>query len=364
MSLRMGCSLAVSLRQKKRFLMAFASLAMLAGCANQPRSSYNPPGPAVDKWGPYIQEASTRFSIPQAWIRAVMQQESGGHQYMHGHLTRSVHGAVGLMQIKPDTYRELAKRYQLGSDPYNPHDNIMAGSGYIRQLYDRFGSPDFLAAYSCGPQCMENHRTHHTVLPSYAKAYLASVTPHLNDPVPSAITPASTIAIADTPAPTITPAVAVAPAQQVASIASPGIAPPITDDIEPPAPSASDTSAIPVSSSADTQPITNTPPAYQAANTVPVSGPAMIWQQNTPSGGAIIQIGAFSSQERAQHAIQIAHQSTPALARAEDRIDRIALKSSGQSVWRSRLAGLPSAQTDTICMSLKQQGLNCVAVTR
>ncbi|WP_250698428.1 SPOR domain-containing protein [Acetobacter pasteurianus] len=78
----------------------------------------------------------------------------------------------------------------------------------------------------------------------------------------------------------------------------------------------------------------------------------------------MIQIGAFSSQERAQHAIQIAHQATPALAGAEDRIDRIALKSSGQSVWRSRLAGLPSAQTDTICMSLKQQGLNCVAVTR
>ncbi|GBR45751.1 murein transglycosylase [Acetobacter pomorum] len=363
MSVRMECSLPVFLRQQKRFLIAFASLAMLAGCASQPRSSYNPPGPAVDKWGPYIQEASTRFSIPQAWIRAVMQQESGGHQYMHGHLTRSVHGAVGLMQIKPDTYHELAKRYQLGSDPYNPHDNIMAGSGYIRQLYDRFGSPDFLAAYSCGPQCMENHRTRHTALPSYAKAYLAAVSPHLNDPVPNTLSPANAIAIANTQppataAPTVTP-----PQQQVATIANPGIAPPLTDTMEPSAPSTADNSAIAVSTEDNTQ-MQPTTATYQAVNTVPMSGPAMVWQQNPTNGNAIIQIGAFSSQERAQHAIQIAHQSTPALASAVDRIDRVSLKNSGQSVWRSRLAGLPSAQTDTICMSLKQQGLNCVAVTR
>ncbi|MCH4055088.1 MAG: lytic transglycosylase domain-containing protein [Acetobacter fabarum] len=136
-------------------LIALGGLAVLSACAGPGKTSYNAPGSALNPWGPYIHEASDRFSVPQSWIRAVMQQESGGHQYMNGHLTRSVHGAVGLMQIKPDTYAQLAQRYRLGSDPYNPHDNIMAGTGYIRELYDRFGSPDFLGAYNCGPQCME-----------------------------------------------------------------------------------------------------------------------------------------------------------------------------------------------------------------
>ncbi|WP_051544335.1 lytic transglycosylase domain-containing protein [Acetobacter okinawensis] len=165
-------------------LAALGGLAVLAACAGPGRTSYNAPGSALNPWGPYIHEASDRFSIPQSWIRAVMQQESGGHQYMNGHLTRSVHGAVGLMQIKPDTYAELAQRYNLGSDPYNPHDNIMAASGYIRELYDRFGSPDFLGAYNCGPQCMDNHRSRGTPLPGYARTYMAAITPTPERPSP------------------------------------------------------------------------------------------------------------------------------------------------------------------------------------
>ena len=53
---------------------------------------------------------------------------------------------MGLMQIMPKTWTELRARYGLGADPYDPHDNILAGAAYIRELHDRYGSPGFLAA--------------------------------------------------------------------------------------------------------------------------------------------------------------------------------------------------------------------------
>ncbi|MBQ5469671.1 MAG: transglycosylase SLT domain-containing protein, partial [Acetobacter sp.] len=114
-----------------RLALLLLVLQILSACvAPVHHYTYYPPGAAMNLWGPYIHEAAQRFSIPQSWIRAIMNQESGGHQYLHGRLIRSAHGAVGLMQIKPETYAILARRYHLGSDPYNPHDNIIAGSGY------------------------------------------------------------------------------------------------------------------------------------------------------------------------------------------------------------------------------------------
>ena len=41
-------------------------------------------------------------------------------------------GAMGLMQIMPDTWSELRSRYGLGADPYDPRDNIIAGAAYLR----------------------------------------------------------------------------------------------------------------------------------------------------------------------------------------------------------------------------------------
>ena len=60
-------------------------------------------------------------------------------------------GAMGLMQIMPETWASLRVRYVLGADPYDPHDNILAGTTYLRELHDRYGSPGFLAAYNAGP---------------------------------------------------------------------------------------------------------------------------------------------------------------------------------------------------------------------
>ena len=80
-----------------------------------------------------------------------MRVESGGNEYMEGQLTVSAAGAMGLMQLEPATYQEMAARYGLGSDPFNPYDNIMAGTAYIHEMYQVYGSPGFLAAYNAGP---------------------------------------------------------------------------------------------------------------------------------------------------------------------------------------------------------------------
>lgn len=143
------------------------------------RSYYTPPGPPEDPWGPYIQEAANRFDVPEAWIRAVMQQESGGSLYHNGQLVTSGPGAMGLMQLMPPTYDEMKIAYNLGDDAYDPHDNIMAGTAYIRQMYDIYGSPGFLAAYNGGPGRLDDFLTRNRTLPLETRRYVASIGPQI-----------------------------------------------------------------------------------------------------------------------------------------------------------------------------------------
>jgi len=48
-------------------------------------------------------------------------------------------GAVGLMQLLPATYGEIAAQYRLGDNPFEPRDNIMAGAAYLRWLHHKYG---------------------------------------------------------------------------------------------------------------------------------------------------------------------------------------------------------------------------------
>ncbi len=144
-----------------------------------PTHYYPPPGPPEDPWGPYIREAAGRYSVPEQWVRAVMQQELGGEEQ-----AVSPVGAMGLMQVMPETYEGLRERYGLGSDPYDPHNNILAGTAYIREMYDRFGAPGFLAAYNAGPDRLDAYLGGTSRLPEETVNYLASVTPNLGNAVP------------------------------------------------------------------------------------------------------------------------------------------------------------------------------------
>jgi soluble lytic murein transglycosylase-like protein len=120
----------------------------------------------------FVAEASQRFGIPAAWIRAVMRAESFGDVR-----AISPKGAIGLMQIMPETWGALRQRYRLGANPYDAHDNILAGAAYLRELLDRYGSPGFLAAYNAGPARYEDHLATGRALPAETQAYVAALAP-------------------------------------------------------------------------------------------------------------------------------------------------------------------------------------------
>jgi hypothetical protein len=125
---------------------------------------------AADRIAGFVAEASRRFAIPPSWIRAVMRAESLGDP-----LALSPKGAMGLMQIMPETWAELRVRYGLGADPYDPHDNIAAGAAYLHELHDRYGEQGFLAAYNAGPGRYEDHLATGRPLPLETIAYMAAV---------------------------------------------------------------------------------------------------------------------------------------------------------------------------------------------
>jgi soluble lytic murein transglycosylase-like protein len=106
----------------------------------------------VDRFARIIDGASDRFAVPARWIRAVMQVESGGDEH-----AISSRGAMGLMRLMPGTWVELSVRHGLGLDPFDPRDNILAGSAYLKEMHDRFGSAGFLAAFHAGPARYEEH---------------------------------------------------------------------------------------------------------------------------------------------------------------------------------------------------------------
>jgi len=120
----------------------------------------------------FIAEASQRFGIPATWIGAVMRAESFGDVR-----ATSPKGAIGLMQIMPETWTTLSQRYRLGPDPYDAHDNIIAGAAYLRELHDRYGIPGFLAAYNAGPARWEDHLATGRPLPAETRAYLSRLAP-------------------------------------------------------------------------------------------------------------------------------------------------------------------------------------------
>jgi len=129
------------------------------------------PGPArAQGLDDFVQQAARHASVPSDWVRAVLRIESGGNPH-----AISAKGAMGLMQIMPDTWRELRQDLNLGADPFDPHDNIVAGTAYLRLLHDRYGDAGFLAAYNAGPGRYDDHLATGRPLPAETRDYVASV---------------------------------------------------------------------------------------------------------------------------------------------------------------------------------------------
>lgn len=157
--------------------LGFAALAALALFGAAPAFGQDVADPAAPRTvdiAAHVAEASLRFAIPEQWIYAVMRAESAGR------ITAvSSAGAMGLMQLMPGTWARQRARFSLGSDPFNPRDNILAGSSYLREMYDSYGAYGMLAAYNAGPGRYQEWRDRGRPLPAETQAYVAKIAPIL-----------------------------------------------------------------------------------------------------------------------------------------------------------------------------------------
>ncbi len=113
-----------------------------------------------------IDQAATAHSIEPALLHAMIDVESGFAVH-----AVSPRGAVGLMQLMPDTARSYGV-----TDAFDPRQNIDAGAQHLRRLLDRFGQDQALAlaAYNAGAEAVTRH---HGRIPPYAEtmAYVPRV---------------------------------------------------------------------------------------------------------------------------------------------------------------------------------------------
>ncbi len=372
-------------------------LALLAACAETPRQSlpvaveaadyrahartyYAAPGPSDDPWGPYIDEASRRFDVPDTWIRAVMHQESGGHEFINGQFVTSLPGAMGVMQLMPPTYDDMRSQYGLGADAYDPHDNIMAGTAYIRQMYDIYGSPGFLAAYNTGPGRLDDFLTRNRALPHETRQYVTIIGPQIAGIYPNSRSQAdlmvmnhqiggTQVAAAQTSSETRSVRMAWARRHDHSS----GSDQPV-QVAEAPAAGATAApayqtawNAIPPARRADPAPARHfhlIEPAMAASAPASRGSAAAGMSQGWAPHDWAIQVGAFGTAGQASEAAGSARSRVHGLlpdARAE--IAGIRSAKSGVRIYRARLTGLSQDDAMQACQKLSRGRFECMVVS-
>ncbi len=368
-----------------------AAVALLSACAShgpsigangqaaryaaEAHGDYAPPGPPNDPWGPYIQAASQRFDVPPAWIRAVMHVESGGHEYLNGQLTTSPAGAMGLMQVMPDTYRDLQAQYNLGNDPYNPRDNIMAGTAYLREMYDIYGAPGFLAAYNAGPRRLDDYLANERPLPAETRRYVAMIAPAIEGVAPLHASPAAAYAMNRLPI-DIPPGLRYGSGGQYREyrMASNQPLPPPA-----PAPFRPVVTAAPLPEPVRARPVVRpqvamlvppsrlpVPPRYHrvgfrlipSAQAEPLPAPRMTGL----AGSWAVQVGAFYTAAQASHAAGEARHMAPAML-AEARPAVSTVHRAQVTLWRARLTGLSRGAAVQACADLSRHRTACIVLS-
>jgi len=129
-----------------------------------PRVELPPAAAEVVPYADLIDAVSAANDVSPQLVRAVIKVESNYQER-----ARSPKGAMGLMQLMPDTARRFAV-----TNPYNPRENIEGGIKYLKTLLDRFPTVSLaLAAYNAGEAAVERFRG----IPPYAEtqSYVAQI---------------------------------------------------------------------------------------------------------------------------------------------------------------------------------------------
>ena len=108
-----------------------------------------PMSEAASRYDSFVVAHASAHRLRPELVRAVIQVESGFNPR-----ATSPKGAMGLMQLMPDTARVLGVR-----DDYDPNENIRGGTKYLRQLLDKYdGNQELaLAAYNAGPGAVDKY---------------------------------------------------------------------------------------------------------------------------------------------------------------------------------------------------------------
>ncbi len=353
-----------------RHAFAIAALASLAACASQrpqisavqeahqyqarAKSNYTPPGPPSDPWGPYIVEASAKYDMPDRWIREVIRAESSGKVF-----DTSDPGAMGLMQVMPATYDELKAQYGLGDDAYDPHDNIMAGTAYLRQMYDLYGNPGFLAAYNAGPGRLDDYLNRHKPLPLETRNYVAKIAPRIQGVEPNRLSPATAYAMNQLPI-NIPPGPRYPTRPQTPVVLADtrrGGTPRGTVQVatlDPPLP-------LPPTQSPPPQNLAAAQPPHRSGiSLIPQAmADTMPRQTGGPSTWAI-QVGAFGNEQLARAAADSARSRTQ-LASGHTTIGT--KKQASATLYRARVTGLSRDAAMGACEKLGHAHTNCIVLS-
>ncbi len=376
---------AARLRRATRIGGSLAMLALLAACSTnkslttsgKPESyqarahgDYSPPGPPEDPWGPYIVEAAARFDVPERWVREVMRVESGGRITMKdGSLTTSPVGAMGLMQVMPGTYEGLRQRYGLGDDPYHPKNNIHAGTAYLREMYDLYGNPGFLAAYNAGPGRLEEYLTRNRPLPDETRRYVAMIGPNVVAHAPGMRSAAeqyaaNTLPTAIPSGPRYSPtqlAAANSPTQ-LPMPSAPGREAPFTAPVqvaylaEPPRPAQPAPQTYALAAPPAAPPRSSSFSLISSAVAAPLGTMAA---GRTTTGNWAVQVGAYANESIARAAAASAQDQA-----RDGKLLVTAVQQTGRgTLYRARLTGLSRDTAVATCEKLSRSRGNCMVIS-
>lgn len=323
------------------------------------RGNYVPPGLPDDPWGPYVVEAAGRFDVPERWIREVMRVESGGNLYQDGQLITSGAGAMGLMQVMPETYDEMRARYFLGDDAYDPHNNILAGAAYMREMYDIYGVPGFLAAYNAGPKRLDDYLSNNRGLPDETRRYVAAIAPYILDSHPVNRSPAEQYAMnalpIDIPPGPRYPRPVVAArrgGEHRGSRATMQVAAGRDHTKWPPAPRIETAVALPPSPRP-----TRGPHLVEVA----MAEPLPPRHSSATTGHWAVQVGAFGNPRTAHEAAGMVRDHAAALASARTTV--ASLHEPNGTLYRARLTGLSRSAAIHACERLNHNHRSCIVLS-